>query len=184
MEDPEQRQRRGAGGRGRLRIEAMPEAQHHLLLDEGFPGAVRATAQEVHFPVWNNGTEVPVSWTLSLNTSTGWASQLGVSFTSSLGTGVASPVQTSVSLTISGQVTYDVRQDLGNSLTITVPSHQYGWVALSELATKVTGQWTFDVNGYPWKAKDTVTVPLKSDAQGRSSIYLAQTGPYFTTCNS
>ncbi|PBC87007.1 MULTISPECIES: RICIN domain-containing protein [unclassified Streptomyces] len=134
-------------------------------------------------PVWYNGTEAPVPWTFSLNTSTGWSSQLGVTFTSGLGTGAASPVQTSVSLTVSGQVTYDVREDLGNSLTITVPSHQYGWVALSELATKVTGQWTFDASGFPWQARDTVTVPLKSDEQGRSSIYLAQTSPDFTTCN-
>ncbi|PNE40197.1 hypothetical protein [Streptomyces noursei] len=57
------------------------------------------------------------------------------------------PVQASVSLPLSGQVTYDLKQDLGNSLVINVPSHQYGWVALSELATKVTGEWTFDVSG-------------------------------------
>ncbi|MEU1667568.1 RICIN domain-containing protein [Streptomyces sparsogenes] len=135
-------------------------------------------------PVWYNGTEAPVPWTFSLNTSTGWSSQLGVSFTSTIGAGNASPVQASVSLTLSGQVSYDLREDLGNSLTISVPSHQYGWVALSELATKVTGEWTFDANGFPWKARDTVTVPLKSDDQGRSSIYLAQTSPDFTTCNS
>ncbi|QGV77122.1 RICIN domain-containing protein [Streptomyces ficellus] len=135
-------------------------------------------------PVWFNGTEAPVPWTFSLNTSTGWSSQLGVSFTSTLGTGGPSPVQTSVSLTLSGQVSYDLRQDLGNSLMITVPARHYGWVALSELATKVTGEWTFDANGYPWKVTDTVTVPLKSDAQGRASIYLAQTGAEFTSCHT
>ncbi|MEW1656617.1 RICIN domain-containing protein [Streptomyces sp. NPDC093707] len=135
-------------------------------------------------PVWYNGTAAPVPWTFSLNTSSGWSSQLGVSFTSGIGAGNTSPVQATVSLTLSGQVTYDLRQDLGNSLTIEVPTHQYGWVALSELATKVTGEWTFDANGFPWQAKDTVTVPLKSDDQGRSSIYLAQTSPDFTTCNS
>jgi hypothetical protein len=97
---------------------------------------------------------------------------------------MASPVQTSVSLTLSGQVTYDLRTDLGNSLVISVPSHQYGWVALSELATKVTGEWTFDANGFPWKAQDTVTVPLRNDDQGRASIYLAQTSPDFTNCNT
>ncbi|MEI5099291.1 RICIN domain-containing protein [Streptomyces sp. PmtG] len=135
-------------------------------------------------PVWYNGTGEPVPWTFSLTTSSGWSSQLGVSFTSTLGTGMASPVQTSVSLTINGQVSYDLREDLGNSLVITVPPKQYGWVALSKLATKVTGEWTFDAGGYPWKAKDTVTVPLKSDDQGRSSIYLAKTGPEFTSCDA
>ncbi|QRX89764.1 hypothetical protein [Streptomyces noursei] len=100
-------------------------------------------------PVWYNGTESPVPWTFSLHTSSGWSSQLGVSFTSEVGAGSASPVQASVSLTLSGQVTYDLKQDLGNSLVINVPSHQYGWVALSEPATKVTGEWTFDANGFP-----------------------------------
>ncbi|MFF7651397.1 RICIN domain-containing protein [Streptomyces sp. NPDC007983] len=135
-------------------------------------------------PVWYNGTEAPVPWTFSLKTSTGWSSKLGVSFTGQIGAGSASPVQTSVSLTISGEVSYSLSEELGNSLTISVPSHQYGWVALSELATKVTGEWTFDANGFPWKAQDTVTVPLRSDDQGRSSIYLAQTSPDFTSCNS
>ncbi|GAA2437927.1 RICIN domain-containing protein [Streptomyces lavendulocolor] len=135
-------------------------------------------------PVWYNGTEAPVPWTFSLHTSTGWSSQMGVSFTSGVGTGGPSPVQTSVSLTISGQISYDLRQDLGNSLMITVPSRHYGWVALSELATKVTGEWTFDANGFPWKVTDTVTVPLKSDDQGRSSIYLARTSAEFTSCHA
>ncbi|GAA2498678.1 hypothetical protein GCM10010393_33670 [Streptomyces gobitricini] len=134
-------------------------------------------------PVWYNGTESPVPWTFSLHTSTGWSSQMGVSFTSGIGSGGPSPVQTSVSLTITGQVSYDLRQDLGNSLMITVPSRHYGWVALSELATKVTGKWTFDANGFPWTVTDTVTVPLKSDDQGQSSIYLARTGPEFTSCH-
>ncbi|MGW1432814.1 RICIN domain-containing protein [Streptomyces sp. NPDC002431] len=133
-------------------------------------------------PVWYNGTGAPVPWTFTLTTSSGWSSTLGVSFTSTLGTGAASPVQTSVSLTTSGSVTYDLSQTLGNSLTITVPQQQYGWVALSKLATKVTGDWTFDANGYPWKAHDTVTVPLVSDDQGHASIYLAKTAPAFTTC--
>ncbi|MFK0292574.1 RICIN domain-containing protein [Streptomyces sp. NPDC090442] len=134
-------------------------------------------------PVWYNGTEAPVPWTFSLNTSSGWSSLLGVSFTSGIGTGPESPVQASVSLTLNGQVSYDLKKDLGNSLTIEVPSRQYGWVALSTLATKVTGEWTFDANGFPWKAKDTVTVPLKNDDQGRSSIYMAKTSPDFTSCN-
>ncbi|MGA4839531.1 RICIN domain-containing protein [Streptomyces sp. G45] len=133
-------------------------------------------------PVWYNGTEAAVPWTFTLNTSHGWGSELGVSFKTDLGAGGASPVQAAVSLTLSGKVSYSLKEDLGNSLTITVPQRQYGWVALSELATKVTGEWTFDANGFPWKVKDTVTVPLKSDDQGRSSVYLARTSAEFTSC--
>jgi hypothetical protein len=65
-------------------------------------------------------------------------------------------VRTSVAVTTSGKVTYGLSQTLGNSLTITVPSQHHGWVALSEPATKATGEWTFDANGYSWKAQDTV----------------------------
>ncbi|MER5631927.1 RICIN domain-containing protein [Streptomyces nitrosporeus] len=133
-------------------------------------------------PVWYNGTGAPVPWTFSLTTTHGWSSEISVSFSSSLTVGDPSPVQTSVALTTEGKVTYSLGEELGNSLEITVPSGHYGWVALSELATKVTGQRTFDANGYPWKAQDTVTVPLTSDDQGHAGVYLAKTATEFTTC--
>ncbi|WNF00978.1 ricin-type beta-trefoil lectin domain protein [Streptomyces luomodiensis] len=131
-------------------------------------------------PGWYNGTEAPVPWTFSLTTTSGWSSELSVSFQSTVG--ATSPVQASVTSTITGRVTYNLSEALGNSLVISVPSHQYGWVALSELATKVTGEWTFDAGGYPWTAHDTVTVPLLSDDQGRASIYLVETSPEPPTC--
>ncbi|MFD7919281.1 RICIN domain-containing protein [Streptomyces sp. NPDC059740] len=133
-------------------------------------------------PVWYNGTGAPVPWTFSLTTSSGWSSEISVSFESKITVGEPSPVQTSVGLTTTGKVSYSLSQELGNSLEITVPPQEYGWVALSELATKVTGDWTFDAGGYPWKAHDTVTVPLTGDDQGHASVYLAKTGPQFTTC--
>ncbi|MGW3078717.1 MULTISPECIES: hypothetical protein [unclassified Kitasatospora] len=55
-------------------------------------------------------------------------------------------------------------------------------VTLSELATKATGTWTFDAQGFPWTADDTITVPLKYDANGGASIYSARTRPTFTNC--
>ncbi|AJP00579.1 hypothetical protein TU94_02625 [Streptomyces cyaneogriseus subsp. noncyanogenus] len=133
-------------------------------------------------PVWYNGTGAPVPWTFSLTTSSGWSSEISVSFETGLTVGEPSPVQTKVALTTTGKITYSLNQTLGNSLTINVPANHYGWVALSELATKVTGEWTFDANGYPWKAQDTVTVPLTSDDAGRASIYLAKTNAQFTGC--
>ncbi|MEU8708115.1 RICIN domain-containing protein [Streptomyces sp. NPDC048565] len=133
-------------------------------------------------PVWYNGTAASVPWTFSLTTEHGWSSEISVSFESSVTVGDPSPIQTKIGLTISDKVTYSLSETLGNSLEIAVPPGHYGWVALSELATKVTGDWTFDANGYPWKAHDTVTVPLTSDDQGHASVYLAKTGPEFTTC--
>ncbi|MFF2014052.1 RICIN domain-containing protein [Streptomyces sp. NPDC058195] len=133
-------------------------------------------------PVWYNGTGAPVPWTFTLTTSSGWTSEISVSFTTTVGAGSPSPVQATVASTLTDKVTFDLKEELGNSLTITVPQQQYGWVALSKLATKVTGDWTFDANGYPWKAHDTVTVPLTSDDLGHASVYLAKTAPAFTTC--
>ncbi|MEU8030415.1 RICIN domain-containing protein [Streptomyces sp. NPDC049099] len=134
-------------------------------------------------PVWYNGTSAPVPWTFTMNKHTGWTSTLGFTFGTALGAGGASPVTAQVSQQITGSVSQNLVEDLGNSLTVTVPPRQYGWVALSELATKVTGTWTFDVNGYAWTADDTLTVPLRTDDQGGASIYLAQTSDTFTSCD-
>ncbi|TXS57020.1 RICIN domain-containing protein [Streptomyces sp. t39] len=133
-------------------------------------------------PVWYNGTAQPVQWTFSLSTTSGWTSTLGIQFTAELSGGAPGALQTRVSQTISGSVSYDLKETLGNSLAVSVPPAHYGWVALAALATEVTGEWTFDAGGYPWKTQDTVTVPLTSDAQGGASVYLARTGTEFTGC--
>lgn len=139
-------------------------------------------------PVWYNGTSVAVQWTFQLNTTTGWTNKIGLSLQASLtaGTGDMSPIKVQVTASITGSYEYtmDLRQELGNSLVVTVSPRQYGWVALSELATKVTGSWTFDTQGFPWTADDTVTVPVKSDRQGGASIYSARTSPTFTSCDA
>jgi hypothetical protein len=75
-------------------------------------------------------------------------------------------------------------QTLGNTVTIPVPAGEYGWVELAELATQVTGTWTFDVGGFPWTANDTVTVPLTTDSAGGASVYIAETNSTFTSCSA
>ncbi|AHH99199.1 hypothetical protein GCM10010174_49590 [Kutzneria viridogrisea] len=135
-------------------------------------------------PVWYNGTSAPVPWTFTLNTHTGWSSTIGFTLSSTLSGGAEPALQATVATTITGSVTMDISKDLGNSLTVTVPTKEYGWVALAELATKVTGNWTFDAQGFAWTADDTITVPLRNDASGGASIYVAQTSPKFTSCDS
>nr|WP_225953694.1 RICIN domain-containing protein [Kibdelosporangium phytohabitans] len=134
-------------------------------------------------PVWFNGTSTSIPWTFSLNTSTGWKNTIGFSLQAKLTVGVA-PLQAEVSATVHGEVSLDLKQDLGNSLVVTVPPRMYGWVALSELATKVTGKWTFDTQGFPWTAEDEITVPLKYDTNGGASIYSAKTAATFTSCDA
>ncbi|MFF8915921.1 RICIN domain-containing protein [Streptomyces sp. NPDC015032] len=136
-------------------------------------------------PVWYNGTSAPVPWTFSLTTVSGWSTEIGFGLTSTLegGGGELVPLKVNVAQTVSGKVSMSLSQELGNSLTVTVPQQQYGWVALSELATKVSGEWTFDATGMPWTAQDTVTVPLTS-GEGGASVYMAQTSDTFTGCGS
>ncbi|MEV3988519.1 RICIN domain-containing protein [Streptomyces sp. NPDC049837] len=135
-------------------------------------------------PVWYNGTSAPVPWTFSLTTRTGWSSTIGFTLSSSLSAGTAPALQAQIGSTVTGSVTLNLGQDLGNSLTVTVPPRQYGWVALSELATKVTGTWTFDAQGFAWNAQDTITVPLKNDDNGGASVYAARTAEQFTGCDA
>jgi hypothetical protein len=135
-------------------------------------------------PVWYNATSAPVPWTFSITNMTGWSSTIGFTLSSSLSAGAAPALQTMVTTSVTGSATVNITQTLGNSLTITVPTAQYGWVALSELATKVTGTWTFDTQGFAWTADDTVTVPLTNDNTGGASIYLAETSPTFTSCSA
>nr|WP_198151808.1 RICIN domain-containing protein [Kibdelosporangium sp. MJ126-NF4] len=134
-------------------------------------------------PVWFNGTSTSIPWTFTLNTSTGWKNTIGFSLQGKLTVG-APPLQLEVTASVHGEVSLDLKQDLGNSLVVTVPPRQYGWVALSELATKVTGKWTFDTQGFPWTAEDIITVPLKFDPAGGASIYSARTSPTFTSCDA
>jgi len=136
-------------------------------------------------PVWFNGTSTSIPWTFSLNTSTGWTNTIGFSLQTQLTVGGdAVLLQLQVTAAVHGETSLNLKTDLGNSLVVTVPPRQYGWVALSELATKVTGKWTFDTQGIPWTAEDTITVPLRNDPVGGASIYSARTSPTFTSCDA
>ncbi|MEU7168167.1 RICIN domain-containing protein [Streptomyces morookaense] len=135
-------------------------------------------------PVWFNDSSTSIPWEFTLTTTTGWTNTIGFKLSGSLSGGGTEllPVKIEVTGDIHGDTTLDLRQELGNKLTVSVPPRQYGWVTLSELATKATGTWTFDTQGFPWTADDTITVPLKHDPNGGASIYSARTRPTFTNC--
>ena len=149
--------------------------------------------------VWYNNTSAPVTYAFQLNNTTGWSDTIGgtlgtefdLTNAAEAGAGGPAPVPTfqntltlesKITTSVSGSFTNSVSQTLGNTVTMPIPVGQYGWVALSELATQVTGNWTFDVDGFPWTAADTITVPLTTDAAGASSIYVAETSPTFNSC--
>ncbi|MCP3759358.1 RICIN domain-containing protein [Streptomyces sp. TBY4] len=136
-------------------------------------------------PIWFNDTSTTIPWEFTLNTSTGWTNSIGFKMGGSLSVGGdigLAKLQLEVTAEVNGQTTIDLKQEMGNKLTVSVSPRQYGWVTLSELATKATGTWTFDTQGFPWTADDTITVPLKYDANGGASIYSARTRPTFTNC--
>ncbi|MEU6934555.1 RICIN domain-containing protein [Streptomyces sp. 2RAF24] len=136
-------------------------------------------------PIWFNDTSTTIPWEFSLNTSTGWTNTIGFKMGGTLTVGGdigLAKLQLEVTAEVNGATSIDLKQDMGNKLTVSVPPRQYGWVALSELATKATGTWTFDVQGFPWTADDTITVPLKYDVNGGASIYSARTRATFTNC--
>ncbi|MBO1413082.1 RICIN domain-containing protein [Streptomyces sp. FH025] len=134
-------------------------------------------------PVWYNDTSTSIPWEFTLSTSTGWSNTIGFKLGGSLNLGSdVIGLKLEVSAEVNGATTVDLKQEMGNKLTVSVPPRQYGWVTLSELATKATGTWTFDTQGFAWTADDTITVPLKYDANGGASIYSARTRATFTNC--
>ncbi|WP_344073031.1 RICIN domain-containing protein [Streptomyces crystallinus] len=135
-------------------------------------------------PVWYNDTSTTIPWEFSLTTSTGWVNSIGFKLGGSLSIGGTEllPLKLEVTAEVHGETTLDLKQEMGNKLTVSVPARQYGWVTLSELATKATGTWTFDTQGLPWEAEDTITVPLKYDPNGGASIYSTRTRATFTNC--
>jgi hypothetical protein len=135
--------------------------------------------------VWFNNTSGPISQGFSVNNTTGWQDTISTQISSQLQSGDAAnmAVKVQVGMQVSVSSVWSGSKAVNNSVTVTVPAQQYGWVTLSEVAKKVTGTWTFDTNGFPWTATDTVVVPLVSDPTAGATLYVANTSPTFTSCS-
>ncbi|MFD3547217.1 RICIN domain-containing protein [Streptomyces sp. NPDC058655] len=150
--------------------------------------AVRAEAPAAPLPkvcassVWYNNSGSPVTQSFSVNRTTGWQSSIGTTLSSDLSAGIAPALQTRVATSLSFQNVWSGSTSVGDGIQVSVPAGQYGWVTLSVLAKKVTGNWTFDARGFPWQADDTITVPVKDDPTGGATVYIANTSPTFTSC--
>jgi hypothetical protein len=135
-------------------------------------------------PIWYNDTSAPITWAFTISNTTGWTDALALGGSVALSGGASVVMQGKVTGTLTGTntITLNITQTLGNTVTIPVPTDDYGWIELSELAEQVTGTWTFDVGGFPWTANDTVTVPVVTDSTGGASVYIARTASTFTSC--
>ncbi|MET9823074.1 MULTISPECIES: RICIN domain-containing protein [Streptomyces] len=134
--------------------------------------------------VWYNNTGSPATQTFSVTETTGWSSSITTALSSSVtgGGGELTPLQATVGTTLTFSNVWNGSTTVGDGIQVVVPDGHYGWVTLSLLARKVTGTWTFDAQGFPWTADDTVTVPVDSDPAGGATVYLANTSPTFTSC--
>ncbi|MBD0672716.1 RICIN domain-containing protein [Streptomyces sp. CBMA156] len=134
--------------------------------------------------VWFNNTSGTVQQSFSVNDDSGWSNSIGGDMTTSITGGAPGNVLTA---TISSSLHYTNEwhgsRSVNNSVTVTVPPQEYGWVTLAKVARKVTGTWTFDAHGIPWSAEDTITVPLSSDPTAGATLYIANTSATFTSCS-
>ncbi|MGW6917996.1 hypothetical protein ACWGB8_29905 [Kitasatospora sp. NPDC054939] len=73
-------------------------------------------------------------------------------------------------------------ESVANQTKFVVPPGNYGWVTLSKISRKVTGTWTFDLNGSPWTANDTISVPLES-SDGARTVYTAHASDTPPVCS-
>ncbi|MFE9629738.1 RICIN domain-containing protein [Streptomyces sp. NPDC006463] len=133
--------------------------------------------------VWYNNSGSPVAQSFSVTKTTGWQSGITTQLSADLSAGAAPALMTRVSSSLSFTNVWQGSTSVGDAIQVSVPPAQYGWVTLSVLAKKVTGSWTFDARGFPWKADDTITVPVKDDPAGGATLYIANTSPTFTSCS-
>ncbi|MBP2400673.1 RICIN domain-containing protein [Streptomyces syringium] len=151
--------------------------------------AVKRTAAAAPLPkvcvssVWYNNTSEPIAQGFSVTDMTGWSNTIGTHMSTALHAGSMPGVMAVVSSQLDLIQVWQGSKTVNNTVTVSVPPKQYGWVTLSVLAKKVTGTWTFDAHGLPWTAEDTITVPLKDDPTGGATMYVANTSPTFTSCS-
>lgn len=134
--------------------------------------------------VWFNDTGSPATQTFSVTETSGWSSSITTAISATAGGGGTEtlPLKGSVTSTLTFSNVWQGSKSVGDGINVTVPDQNYGWVTLSLLARKVTGTWTFDAQGFPWTADDTVTVPVEDDPTGGATVYRANTSPEFTSC--
>ncbi|MFD0385101.1 RICIN domain-containing protein [Streptomyces stramineus] len=132
--------------------------------------------------VWYNNTGSEVPQTFSVTKESGWESSIGTTLQSDISGGNEMALQATISSALTFNNTWRGSSSVNDAITVRVPDKNYGWVTLAKLARKVTGNWTFDAQGLPWTADDTITVPVQSDPAGGATLYSANVSPTFTSC--
>ncbi|MER7765802.1 RICIN domain-containing protein [Kitasatospora sp. NPDC096140] len=133
--------------------------------------------------VWFNNTSGTVQQTFAVNDTSGWSSTIGSTLSSTISGGTPGVFTAAVTSAITFTNVWNGSRSVNNAVNVTVPTQQYGWVTLAEVARKVTGSWTFDAHGIPWTADDTITIPVTSDPNAGPTLYVANTSPTFTSCS-
>ncbi|MEG3629109.1 RICIN domain-containing protein [Streptomyces poriticola] len=137
-------------------------------------GPAEALPREKASSVWYNDTSEKVAQIFTTIYRSGWSQSFSAGVSTSVG--VSAPMQAMISSQLQSTITYQSDETEINGLLVTVPPKNYGWVDFAAVAKKVTGTWTFDLGGFPWKSEGTITVPVVDSPAG-STMYIAHTGP-------
>ncbi|MCX5078507.1 RICIN domain-containing protein [Streptomyces sp. NBC_00424] len=136
--------------------------------------------------IWYNGTSAPLDHTFSVTKTTGYSNEMGSELETGFETGAVTSLIAKVTakLKISFKAVWSNSQATADVTRFSVPPGQYGWVELATVAQKVTGTWTFDLDGiYPWTVRDTIAIPLTT-SNGLSTVYSARASATVPDCHS
>ncbi|MET9397167.1 RICIN domain-containing protein [Kitasatospora sp. NPDC002965] len=133
---------------------------------------------------WRNNGPEDATHTFVVTNTNGWSHEIGTEIELGLETGALSSLiaKVSVKVKFSFKKVWSGSQAVGNQMSGKVRPGEYGWVTLSRAATKITGTWTFSVDDLPWTTRDTIAMPMMSDAKGQPSLYIVNSSPKPPVC--
>ncbi|WP_338933163.1 RICIN domain-containing protein [Streptomyces netropsis] len=130
----------------------------------------------------------PNGGTVSLaNTyETGWSDSLGGGFSVSLEAGFKFIAESKITTTLSVnyQHTWSGSEAVSKTYSFNVNPGNWGWITLDRWAVATTGDWTFDVGGFPWTVRDTVKVPQEVGPGGLPTVFVGHSESSFPGCTS
>ena len=132
-----------------------------------FLGASRCVSQLVHNSSTNQGT-----YTRTWEQTVGWENTLGGSITLGVETGVSFGIAAKVTAAVEVNYAHSWigSETVSDSVTVTLLPGEYGWVTRRPLLKKVTGAWTLDVGGQPWRLPSVIKIPAKDGTDQQLSV--------------
>ncbi len=137
-----------------------------------FLGPGECVSQLVH-----NKTDKAVTYTRTWAQTVGWQNTLGGSITLSVETGIDFGIAAKVTAAVQANYSHAWigSETATDALAMTLKPGQYGWITRRPLLKKVTGTWTLDVNGQPWRLDAVLRLPAKDGTDKQASVLEVRT---------